>query len=130
MLLLHLEKRCMHTCAPEFVCDDCRAPRAQHTLHNREEGRDERLFEHAVAGEDDMRRRLQSVNAVTCVGSRAGWGTCRCRGKSAPPHVSGSTVMRRPYRVSYGRYTSPLRLLVAASCSRINIDVIGYIQWP
>ena len=93
MLLLHLEKRRMHTCAPEFVRDDCRAPRAQHTLHNREEGRDERLFEHAVAGEDDMRRRLQSVNAVTCVGSRAGWGTCRCRGRSAPPHVSGSTVM-------------------------------------
>jgi hypothetical protein len=62
----------MHTCAPEFVRDDCRAPRAQHTLHNREEGRDERLFEHAVAGEDDMRRRLQSVKRSRAWGAGQG----------------------------------------------------------
>jgi hypothetical protein len=90
--LLHLEKRRMHTCTPEFAGDNCGAPGAEHLLHHREEGRDEGLFEHAVAGEDEVSRCLQLVSAVTR-GWGAGWGTCRCRGTSAPPHVSGSTVM-------------------------------------
>jgi hypothetical protein len=51
---LHLKERCVHTGTPELVGNDGSGSGRQKTVDAEEEGRDEGLFEDAVASEDEV----------------------------------------------------------------------------
>jgi hypothetical protein len=90
----YLKKRAVYACASEFVGYDRSASAAQNKLYDGEERRDERLSEHAIAGEYQVRRVLSREREQKDVGMATRvMLTCKNAGTVSPPHVSGTTRM-------------------------------------